>query len=81
LCAACGPFASIMEGTLSVSWSEVSGATDGYRIYLDGVRAGWLFRSRALVPGAARGPHQVQVSALNSAGESPLSTAVSVVVP
>ncbi len=48
-------------------------ATDGYFVYLDGVRVGWLFGSPGVVPTLAPGPHTLRLSAVNSAGESVLS--------
>ncbi len=52
-------------------WADT--ATDGYFLYLDGVRIGWLLGPPAQVPVLPAGQHTLQLGALNSAGESPLS--------
>ena len=54
------------------------GATDGYFVYLDGVRTGWLFDTPAQVP-VPPGTHTLQLSAVNSMGESVLSEPFEVV--
>jgi hypothetical protein len=44
--------------------------TDGYEVYLDGVRAGWMFETPAKLVDLADGPHRVTVTALNTVGTS-----------
>ncbi|MGW0992678.1 chitinase [Streptomyces sp. NPDC002523] len=60
----------------SLSWSAVSGAT-GYNVYRDGTKVTAVTGTSATVSGlAATTSYSFQVTATNSAGESPRSTAV-----
>lgn len=60
---------------LAVSVGPAERSTDGYAVYLDGAPAGWSLEPRIFVPAPA-GPHVVEVTALNAAGESRRSAPV-----
>jgi chitinase len=67
---------SVTSSSVSLSWGAVSGAT-GYNIYRDGAKVQSVGGSSATVSGlAANTSYQFQVTATNTAGESPKSAAV-----
>lgn len=68
------------KNVIHASWNRVTGATDGYAVYLDGVRVGWIFGDRVKITKVPAGLHRVQIAALNSAGKSGLSTPAYIVV-
>ena len=47
--------------------------TDGYFVYVDGVRTGWVLDAPGMLSDLASGSHTLTVTAINSAGESPAS--------
>ncbi|MFF8815191.1 chitinase [Streptomyces pactum] len=62
--------------SIDLSWSPVTGAT-GYHVYRDGTRVQSVSGASATVTGLTPATsYQFQVSAVNSAGESPKSAAV-----
>ncbi|MER5890387.1 glycoside hydrolase family 18 protein [Streptomyces sp. NPDC001941] len=64
------------SSTVPLSWSPVSGAT-GYNVYVNGAKAQSVSGTSATASGlAAATAYSFQVTATNSAGESPKSTAV-----
>ncbi|MFJ5261160.1 chitinase [Streptomyces sp. NPDC088387] len=67
---------STTSSSVSLAWNTVSGAT-GYNIYRDGTRVTAVTGTSATVTGlAASTSYSFQVTATNSAGESPRSAAV-----
>ncbi|WP_405572375.1 glycoside hydrolase family 18 protein [Streptomyces sp. NBC_01167] len=67
---------SVTSSSVSLNWGAVSGAA-GYNIYRDGTRVQSASGTSATVSGlAANTSYQFQVTATNSAGESPKSAAV-----
>ncbi|MCQ4206124.1 chitinase [Streptomyces longispororuber] len=65
------------SSSVDLSWSPVSGAT-GYNVYRDGAKVASATGASATVSGlAADTSYSFQVSAINAAGESAKSTAVS----
>ncbi|MFJ3495312.1 chitinase [Streptomyces sp. NPDC086091] len=67
---------SVTSSSVGLSWSAVSGATS-YAVYRDGVKAQTVSGTSATVSGlAASTSYAFQVSALNDAGESAKSAAV-----
>jgi hypothetical protein len=67
-------------GQVWLAWEAVQTASDGYTVYRDGVRIASSYGPAYLVTGVTAGPHTFEVSALNSAGESPRSLPVTVTV-
>jgi hypothetical protein len=70
------PVAEAVQWTptmLVLSIDPADTVTDGYYVYVDGVRIGWALEREVSVDLPDAAPHRVQVSALNAAGESPLS--------
>ncbi|MFF5231874.1 fibronectin type III domain-containing protein [Dactylosporangium sp. NPDC000521] len=65
-------------GQAWLAWEAVQTATDGYNVYRDGVRIAWSYGPATLVADIASGEHTFEVSALNSAGESPRSHPVTI---
>jgi chitinase len=64
------------SSSVSLSWNAVSGAT-GYNVYRDGTKVTAVSGTSATVTGlAASTSYSFQVTATNSAGESPKSAAV-----
>ncbi|MEU6063316.1 MULTISPECIES: chitinase [Streptomyces] len=64
------------SSSVSLSWNAVSGAT-GYNVYRDGTKVTAVTGTSATVTGlAASTAYSFQVTATNSAGESPKSAAV-----
>ncbi|MFF4545537.1 chitinase [Streptomyces sp. NPDC001435] len=64
------------SSSVSLSWNAVSGAT-GYNVYRDGTKVTAVTGTSATVTGlAASTSYSFQVTATNSAGESPTSAAV-----
>ncbi|MFE6103497.1 chitinase [Streptomyces laurentii] len=67
---------TVTASSVSLNWGAVSGAT-GYKVYRDGALATTVSGTSATVSGlAANTSYQFQVSATNTAGESPKSAAV-----
>ncbi|WP_327680789.1 chitinase [Streptomyces sp. NBC_00467] len=67
---------SVTSSSVSLNWGAVSGAA-GYNVYRDGTRVQSASGTSATVSGlAANTSYQFQVTATNSAGESPKSAAV-----
>lgn len=67
-------------GGVLLTVKENETVTDGYYVYLGGVRRGWLYMSRGIVAGLPPGLYTFEVTALNSAGESARSEPVTVAV-
>ncbi|MGI5181417.1 fibronectin type III domain-containing protein [Dactylosporangium sp. CA-152071] len=65
-------------GQVWLAWEAVQTATDGYDVYRDGVRIAWSYGPAYLVTSVPPGAHTFEVTALNSAGESPRSHPVTV---
>ncbi|WP_405385160.1 MULTISPECIES: chitinase [Streptomyces] len=66
----------VTSSSIALSWSTVSGAT-GYNVYRDGTKVQAVSGTSATVTGlAAATSYQFQVTAVNAAGESPKSAAV-----
>ncbi|MDG9712020.1 chitinase [Streptomyces sp. DH10] len=64
------------SSSVSLAWNAVSGAT-GYTVYRDGTKVTAVTGTSATVTGlAASTSYRFQVTAVNAAGESPKSTAV-----
>ncbi|GAA1416150.1 fibronectin type III domain-containing protein [Catellatospora coxensis] len=62
-----------------LAWEAVMAATDGYRVYRDGVLIGWSYGPAFTVTGLRHGTlYTFEVTALNSAGESARSQPVQV---
>ena len=66
-------------GQVWLAWEAVQSASDGYYVYRDGVRIAWTYGPSYLVVAVTPGEHIFAVSALNSAGESPRSSPVTVI--
>lgn len=67
---------SVTSSSVALSWSAVTGATS-YAIYRDGVKVQTASGTSATVSGlSAATAYSFQVTAVNDAGESPKSTAV-----
>ncbi|MFF1285679.1 chitinase [Streptomyces sp. NPDC058299] len=67
---------SVTQSSVGLSWSAVTGAT-GYAVYRDGARVQTVTGTSATVSGlAASTAYSFQVAAVNDAGESARSTAV-----
>jgi hypothetical protein len=64
-------------GQVWLAWEAVQTASDGYTVYCDGARTTWSYGPASLAY-LAPGPHVCEVTALNSAGESPRSAPVTV---
>ncbi|GAB3860446.1 hypothetical protein GCM10027610_101410 [Dactylosporangium cerinum] len=56
-------------------------AGDGYHVYCDGTRIAWSYGPAYLAVNLPAGEHTFEVTALNSAGESPRSNPVTVMAP
>ena len=67
-------------GTALVEITPTTGMTDGYRVYVDGVLAGWMYETRADITDLTDGEHHVTVTALNVVGESAPSDVATVVL-
>jgi predicted phage tail protein len=67
-------------GRIRLNWKVPANVTDGHLVYVDGVLAGWVKHMTAEVSGLAPGTYTVEVTSLNSAGESPKSPPVQVTV-
>jgi hypothetical protein len=63
-------------GQVWLAWEAVQTASDGYYVYCDGARIAWSYGPAYLVVPVAAGEHTFEVSALDSAGESPKSSPV-----
>jgi hypothetical protein len=62
-----------------LAWEAVMAATDGYRVYRDGVLIGWSYGPAFTVTGLRHGTlYTFEVTSLNSAGESVRSQPVQV---
>ena len=62
-----------------LAWEAVMSATDGYRIYQDGVLVGWSYGPAFTVTGLRHGTlYTFEITGLNSAGESVRSQPIQV---
>jgi hypothetical protein len=64
-------------GTAIVQFTAPARVTDGYVLYLDGVRAGWMYESPARLLDLSPARHRIVITALNLAGASAPSAVVS----
>jgi hypothetical protein len=69
---------TMRPGTAIVQLTAPARVTDGYHVYLDGVRAGWVYDSPASLVGLSPGRHTITLTALNVAGASAPSAPVTV---
>jgi hypothetical protein len=60
------------------AWEAVQTASDGYHVHRDGTRIAWSYGPAYLAVNIPAGEHTFEVSALNSAGESPRSVPVTI---
>ncbi|MFC5001610.1 fibronectin type III domain-containing protein [Dactylosporangium cerinum] len=68
-------------GQVWLAWEAVQTAGDGYHVYCDGTRIAWSYGPAYLAVNLPAGEHTFEVTALNSAGESPRSNPVTVMAP
>ncbi|BCJ38176.1 hypothetical protein Athai_56790 [Actinocatenispora thailandica] len=68
--------------TVALAWTAPSGTVDSYNVYQDGTKVSSASGTSATVSGlTAQTTYQFQVTAVNTAGESPKTDAVSVSTP
>lgn len=68
------------DNTVLLNFWQSDRATDGYFVYVDGIRTGWLLEAPGILSDLAPGPHTLAVTAINSAGDSPASEPFDIII-